>query len=312
MHPPGSIQKRVVTIAERRMFAKTIIDSDAFLDMPLSTQALYFHLSMRADDDGFINNPKKIQRMIGCNDDDLKLLIAKRFIIPFDSGVCVIKHWLVHNLIRKDRYKETVYTEEKQQLSIKGNGTYTTSDVAALPVVNQVATSGEPDENQRLTQDRLGKVRVGKDRIGQDRSDKEGDFVTLTDDPPDDERPASPAVPYEQIKSMYNSICVSLPKCTAMSDARKKAIRARISSGYTLEDFERLFTKTEASGFMKGANSRNWRANFDWLLKDANMAKVLDGNYDDHPTTYNPQTTNVPTSGLDRLMAKIQRGDYDE
>ena len=100
-------------MAERRMFAKTIIDSDAFLDMPVSTQLLYFHLSMRADDDGFINNPKKIQRMVGCAEDDLKLLMAKRFIIQFESGVVVIKHWKIHNYIQSDRYKPTVYTQEK-------------------------------------------------------------------------------------------------------------------------------------------------------------------------------------------------------
>lgn len=112
-------------MAERRMFAKTIIDSDAFLDMPLSTQALYFHLSMRADDDGFINNPKKIQRMIGGSDDDLKLLIAKRFIIPFESGIVVIKHWKIHNYIQKDRYKPTIYQEEKSKLIEKENKAYT-------------------------------------------------------------------------------------------------------------------------------------------------------------------------------------------
>ena len=108
-------------MAERRMFAKTIIDSDAFLDMPLSTQALYFHLSMRADDDGFINNSKKIQRVIGASDDDLKLLIAKKFIIPFESGIVVIKHWKIHNYIQKDRYKETVYKDEKAQISTPQN-----------------------------------------------------------------------------------------------------------------------------------------------------------------------------------------------
>lgn len=112
-------------MAERRMFAKTIIDSDAFLDMPLSTQALYFHLSMRADDDGFINNPKKIQRMVGGSDDDLKLLIAKRFIIPFESGIVVIKHWKIHNYIQKDRYKPTIYQEEKGMLVEKDNKAYT-------------------------------------------------------------------------------------------------------------------------------------------------------------------------------------------
>ena len=108
-------------MAERRMFAKTIIDSDSFLDMPLSAQCLYFHLSMRADDDGFINNPKKIQRMIGANDDDTKLLIAKSFIIPFDTGVVVIKHWRLHNYIQSDRYKPTMYQDEKGQLTVEKN-----------------------------------------------------------------------------------------------------------------------------------------------------------------------------------------------
>ena len=84
-------------MAERRMFAKTIIDSDAFLDMSLTTQALYFHLSMRADDDGFLNNPQKIMRMVGCNKNDFDVLIAKNFIITFDTGVIVIKHWKIHN-----------------------------------------------------------------------------------------------------------------------------------------------------------------------------------------------------------------------
>lgn len=141
-------------MAERRMFAKTIIDSDAFLDMPLSSQALYFHLSMRADDDGFINNPKKIQRMVGCADDDLKLLIAKNFIIPFESGVVVIKHWKIHNYIRIDRYKETVYQEEKSLLNTKDNNAYTLNN-----------TLGIPDGYQVETQVRLGKVRIDKDSI---------------------------------------------------------------------------------------------------------------------------------------------------
>lgn len=120
-------------MAERRMFAKTIIDSDSFLDMPLSAQALYFHLSMRADDDGFINNPKKIQRMVGCADDDMRLLVAKAFIIPFESGVVVIKHWRINNYIRNDRYKPTNYTEEMAQLQVKENGAYTEKLPLGIP-----------------------------------------------------------------------------------------------------------------------------------------------------------------------------------
>lgn len=148
-------------MAERRMFSKTIIDSDAFLDMPLSTQALYFHLSMRADDDGFINNPRKIQRMISCCDDDLKLLIAKNFVIPFESGVCVIKHWRIHNYIRNDRYKETVYLEEKSQLEVKENKAYKLTNTNK----KQVDTVGIPDGDHLDTQVRLGKDSIGKDSI---------------------------------------------------------------------------------------------------------------------------------------------------
>ncbi len=112
-------------MAERRMFAKAIIDSDAFLDMPLSTQALYFHLSMRADDEGFVGNPKKIQRMIGASDDDCRILTSKRFILTFQSGIIVIKHWRIHNYIRGDRAHETTYLEEKSMLTTDKKGSYT-------------------------------------------------------------------------------------------------------------------------------------------------------------------------------------------
>ena len=100
------------------MFSLDIIDTDAFLDMPLSTQALYFHLAMRADDDGFVSNPKKIMKMLGAQEDDFKILLIKRFILTFSSGICVIKHWLIHNLIRSDRYTETQWKKEKSQLLI--------------------------------------------------------------------------------------------------------------------------------------------------------------------------------------------------
>ena len=143
-------------MAERRMFAKTIIDSDAFLDMPTTTRLLYYDLSMRADDDGFINSPKKIQRMIGASDDDLKVLIAKKFIIPFESGVVVIKHWKIHNYIQKDRYKPTVYKDEMAKLEIKDNNAYSLE-------TNCIQNGYTLD-----TQVRLGKDSIGKDSIDTD------------------------------------------------------------------------------------------------------------------------------------------------
>lgn len=112
-------------MAERRMFAKTIVTSDAFLDMPLSARCLYFTLGMFADDDGFVNNPKSIMRQVGSSQDDLNILLLKRFILAFDSGVIVIKHWRIHNYIQKDRYKETKYIEEKATLMLDEKGAYT-------------------------------------------------------------------------------------------------------------------------------------------------------------------------------------------
>lgn len=136
-------------MADKRMFSKQIIDSDAFLDMPLSAQALYFHLSMRADDDGFIDSPRKIQKMVNASTDDFKLLLAKRYILSFESGVIVIKHWRIHNTIRADRYKETVYQEEKQMLSVKDNKSYTEKDkiVIGIPIGNQMETQYRLDKN---------------------------------------------------------------------------------------------------------------------------------------------------------------------
>ena len=112
-------------MADRRCFSMKIVDSDAFVEMPLSTQALYFHLGMRADDDGFINNPNRIARDVGASGDDLKLLIAKRFILAFDNGVIVIKHWMIHNTLRKDRLKPPHYPELAARIYIKGNDGYT-------------------------------------------------------------------------------------------------------------------------------------------------------------------------------------------
>lgn len=133
-------------MAERRMFAKTIVLSDAFLDMPLGARCLYMTMGMLADDDGFVNNPKSIMRQSGATTDDLKILIEKKFIIPFESGVIVIKHWRINNYLQKDRYQETKYIEEKSQLQIDEKGAYT-SNVYTEYVYT-------------------GKDRIGKDRIG--------------------------------------------------------------------------------------------------------------------------------------------------
>jgi len=140
-------------MANRRMFSLDIVASDAFLEMPTSSRELYFHLGMYADDDGFVS-PKKIMRMVGATEDDLKILLAKRFLIVFENGVVVIKHWKMNNYIKNDRYKETVYVEEKKALITKDNGSYT----ECIQNVSKLET-----------QVRLGKVRLGKVSIDNSR-----------------------------------------------------------------------------------------------------------------------------------------------
>jgi uncharacterized phage protein (TIGR02220 family) len=191
------------------MFSLKIIDTDLFLDMPQSARLLYYDLSMRADDDGFVASPKKIQRMIGCSDDDLKILIAKQFIIPFESGICVIKHWRIHNYIRSDRYAETLYKEERQLL-VETDGTYELNGIPnVIPSVNQMSY-------QRDTQDRLGKDRLSKD--------KDIDII-----------------PYQEIIEFLNYKASTAYKYT--SKKTKELIKARWNERFTLEDFKAVINK---------------------------------------------------------------------
>lgn len=381
-----------MALADRRMFAKTIIDSDAFLDMPLTAQALYFHLSMRGDDDGFINNPKKIQRMIGASDDDLKLLIAKNFIIPFESGIVVIKHWKIHNYIRGDRKKETVYPEEMSLLVTKENGSYTlASEIQMIEPMPNVNCLEEPKKTARqlayeesslpysfdykIRQAFHGKVcpicgftmeghvdecgigsdirrpsiqhnkpisKGGKHELGNISVICKKCNITLQDTETGDlnalevievweEMSMSgkcqssdsqvtgkcqhrigkdrielgkvrkvkvrkvKAIDYNSIKDAYNTLCPSLPSIKILSDTRKRSIKT-ILNKYTVEQLEKAFSMAEQSNFLSGRCDGSWRANFDWIMKDANLAKILDGNYENRANT-NP--TNKTAKMLD-------------
>ena len=175
-------------MAQRRMFSLQIVDTDAFMDMPLSAQALYFHLGMRADDDGFVSNARRVQKLVGAADDDLKLLIAKRFVLTFESGVIVLKHWKISNYIQKDRYKPTLYQEEKATLYLKPDGAYTDyPSEGARPCIRSVSKADTESENPAIstvctnvsildTQDRLGEGRLGEGRLG------EGNNISGVDD----------------------------------------------------------------------------------------------------------------------------------
>lgn len=200
-------------MAERRMFAKTIIDSDAFLEMPMSARLLYYDLGMRADDDGFVNSPKKIMKICGVSNDDMNILILRKFIIPFDKGIVVIKHWKIHNYIRNDRYKPTVYTEEKAMLDLKPNDGYVLKN-----------NNGIPNGYQMDTQDRIGQDSISQYSI---------------DEVNNNEQSLLPASDNNELKKQYEEEFEKLwshyPNKKGKDQAKNKYILAR-KQGTTYEE----------------------------------------------------------------------------
>ncbi len=209
-------------MAERRMMSKSIIKSDTFLDMPATTQNLYFHMLLDADDDGFINAPKSIMRMIGAKDDDMKVLAAKQFVIPFESGVVVIKDWKIHNYIQNDRYKPSTLPE-RDLLNIQKDKTYTLkSDVSRMDT--------ECIQTVSIGKDRLGKDRIGKDRVGKDSID------TLCHVSHDDvDKSHIEIIEYLNIKTGSKFKPTTKPYI--------QAIRSRLKEGYTVDDFKTVIDK---------------------------------------------------------------------
>ena len=272
-------------MAERRMFAKTIIDSDAFIDMPMSARLLYYDLAMRADDDGFVNSPKKIMKFVGASTDDINILIAKQFVIPFESGVVVIRHWKIHNYIKNDRYKGTAYVTEKSSLKLDENKAYFIDN-------NKCIQNGTTLD----TQDRL-ELEIDKDRLesGKDRLDNKYLQADVDSTDIDDSSPQAEAenCPFAKIKDLYHKICISYPKLRSIDGNRKKAIAARWRTYKSLDIFEEMFKIAENSSFLKGNNDRNWSADFDWMMKPTNFSKILEHKYDDRTETGGTKLTGV-------------------
>ena len=228
-------------MAERRMFAKTIIDSDAFLDMPLSAQALYFHLSMRADDDGFVNNPKRIQRTIGGSDDDFKILLAKNFIIAFESGVIVIKHWKIHNYIRGDRKKDTAYPEEMSLLSTKENGAYTL-------LLNNVVTDCQSSDCQVTVKCQangsIGKDSIEEDSIGKNSIGEDNTPLTPQGEEWDDDKHTNVQNFDHLVQTEMNEVKnVRLIECISIWLHYKDGRKPRTSNHYQLQSIRSLANK---------------------------------------------------------------------
>ena len=179
-------------MARRRMISLDVIDTDLFIDMPVTSRLLYYELCIRADDDGFVGSPKKIQSIVKCSDDDFKVLITKNFIIPFENGVIVIRDWKVHNYIPKDRYKPTIYQKEMKLLNIDCNGSYSIDSEICTQPVYKLDTQ----------------VRLGKDRLGKDREEEKEDPSASSDILKmygDNIHPVSSPVEAEKLKTLVDT-----------------------------------------------------------------------------------------------------------
>lgn len=213
-------------MAERRMFAKSIVLSDAFLDMPMSARCLYFTLGMLADDDGFVGSPKAIMRQCGASEDDMRILVSKKYVLGFDSGVFVIKHWRLNNYLRNDRHVQTTYTKELDTLGIDDKGAYTQNieKMERLPV-------GIPNDNQVVGS------RYTQDRIGKDSIDNNNIYSRAEDSPTEHPEQADVTEIVEYLnQAAGTSYKPNTPKTV-------RSIKARMKEGFTVDDFKTVIDK---------------------------------------------------------------------
>lgn len=269
-------------MAQKRMFTMKIVDSDAFLDMPATTQCLYFHLNMRADDDGFIGNPKRIMKITGASEDDLRLLIAKRFVLTFEDGVIVIKHWRMHNTLSRDRYTETSYIDEKRMLLLKENGSYSLASGNVIDDTKLIERSNRQTHNRRNkdatkthSDKGLGK---GLD-IDKEKDNKlivSKDTICQTD--------------VRRVIEEWNKlqeVGINPIRDIKPSSKRYQLLKGRIRE-YGIDEVLNAINNVRNSDFLRGENNRGWMITFDWFVKPNNFTKVLEGNYNkegQHGTT---------------------------
>lgn len=269
------LEKGILELAQKRMFTMKIVDSDAFLDMPATTQCLYFHLNMRADDDGFIGNPKRIMKITGASEDDLRLLIAKRFVLTFEDGVIVIKHWRMHNTLSRDRYTETSYIDEKRMLLLKENGSYSLASGNVIDDTKLIERSNRQTHNRRTID--ATKTHAEKD-IGLDKDidiDKEKDNKLIVS------KDTICQTDVRRVIEEWNKlqeVGINPIRDIKPSSKRCQLLKGRIRE-YGIDEVLSAINNVRYSDFLRGENNRGWMITFDWFVKPNNFTKVLEGNY---------------------------------
>lgn len=277
-------------MAQKRMFTMKIVDSDAFLEMPLSTQCLYFHLNMRADDDGFIGNTKRIMKIIGASEDDLRLLIAKRFVLTFEDGVIVIKHWRMHNTLSRDRYAETSYTDEKKMLLLKDNGSYSLTGGNPIDDTRLIERSGRQTQQRRnkdATKTRSDKgLDIDIDKEKDNKLIVSKDTICQTD--------------VRRVIEEWNKlqeVGINPIRDIKPSSKRCQLLKGRIRE-YGIDEVLNAINNVRKSDFLRGENNRGWMITFDWFVKPNNFLKTLEGNYNKEGQHGTCRTVTTPVKPL--------------
>lgn len=275
-------------MAEKRMFSKKITDADAFIEMSSAAQALYFHLNQSADDDGFNNQVQIAMMKAHASVDDLRVLMAKNFIIRFENGVIVIKHWRMHNTLRLDRYTPTSFQDELAMLNIKPNLSYTLIDDGCQTVAKRL-----PNGCPSIDKIRIDKIRLEEDSITARARDGDDDLIGDEVETPVTERVH--IADWQTIADDFNRICKHLPKIKSpMADDRKKTVKARLSE-YPDISLTAVFERVEKSDFLTGQTSKPWNGcSFDWIFNKSNFRKIVEGNYDNKAGAVKIGPNNVP------------------
>lgn len=264
-------------MANRRMVSNQVIDRDFFIELPLSAQALYFHLIAKADDDGFLDGAKRIQRNIGATDEDMQYLVNSGLVINFDGGVLVIRHWRIHNTLRADRYTPTLYQKEKKALELNDNKEYEIcKDNIGIPNDNHWLPSG----CQVVA---TSKVKLSKDNIKVlDKSNTMSDFSS-----PTQKNTSKKPSDIDKVVESWNELSAKgLNRVTKINPTtnRGKMLKARLKE-YSLDDVLKAIDNVKQSDFLLGNNNRGWMITFDWFVKPNNFVKVLEGNYNNSKPT---------------------------
>lgn len=289
-------------MADRRMFAKSIVTSDAFLDLPATARCLYFGIGMEADDDGFVNNVNSIMRMVGATKEDVKILVSRKFLILFDSGVVLVKHWKINNYIQKDRYHPTKYRAEKEQVEVKENGAYRKKDGVYTEYLDTEIRLGKNSKDNVGTS--IYPVRSISTLPKKEKSNSSNSSIesVYTEDTYTRQQEES----MKKVKEAWN-LTGGRPVREFKLDSRRGENMIQRIETVGLDVLLETIAKVKNIPFFLGENKRKWVITLDWFLDPDNFQKILEGQFDERFVNDDDNGGTIGTGGA-KAGGSAERG----